>query len=142
MKKRIWKKLVALGLAVTLFLSYGNITTLAASSVRGNIDGTTVSGSITTYNNSYAVAETSYARSSSKIYATAYIYYWWGSTYYYTTSGRASSTAGGVSATATKKLGGAEVVAAEGNHEVQWGAYTWLPSPTTVGTIPSSAIEI
>lgn len=136
MKKRIWKKLVALGLAVTLFLSYGNITTLAASSVSGNIDGTQVSGSITTYNDSYAVAETSYARGGGKIYATAYVYYWFADMHIETTSGLCSSTAGGVSAKATKQLGGAEVIGGKGVHKVVWGAYTWAPDATTVGTIP------
>lgn len=141
MKKRIWKKLVALGLAAVLFLSYGNITTLAASSVSGELEGTTVNGNVS-MNSSSATAVTSFAKSGGTIYATAYVYFWYDTYYFVTSSGRNSATMGGISATATKKLGGADVVAGEGIHEVKWGAYTWAPSPTTVGTIPSSSIEI
>lgn len=142
MKKRIWKKLVALGLALTLFFSYGNITTLAASSVSGNMSGAAIRGTINIYDDSSATAVTTFERPSSQIYATAYVYYWWGTYYYYNSSGRRYATAGGISVTATKKLGGADVVGAEGIHEVKYGAYSWGPVQTTTGTIPSRAIEI
>ena len=140
MKKRIWKKLVALGLALTLFLSYGNVTTLAASSVSGNVDGMTVSGSVS-MDSSSATAVTSYARGGGTIYATATVYYWWGLDCYEISVGPNTASAGGVSAKATKAHGGGEVVAGKGTHKLVWGAYTWRPADTVVGTIPSYTIK-
>ncbi|MCD8147595.1 MAG: hypothetical protein LUD84_10035 [Clostridiales bacterium] len=110
----------------------------AASSVSGSLDGTVVTGSISTTSTS-ASAKTTFSRSGVTINAKATVYYWWGSRYYYTAVS-STAQAGGVSATATKKLGGAEVVGGIGEHSVSFDGYSWNKT-TSTGTIPSSATK-
>lgn len=136
MKKRLMKKILITMLSTSLMLANCGITSYAASSASGNIDGTPCSASITT-NSSGATASTTYSRNA-EIKATATVYYWFGTYYYYSTASN-SSTAGGTSATASKKLGGSEVVGGKGSHYIKYEAYTWSPS-TSIGTIPSSAV--
>lgn len=138
MRKKIWKKLMALGLSLSLVLGYGNVTTLAATTVKGTLDGGEVVGRLTK-DSSSATASTSYGRGGGYTYATATVYYWWGAQYYKTTVGPNFNNMGGVSAKAVKKLGGAEVIGAKGVHKVVWGAYTWTPANTTTGTIKENA---
>lgn len=144
MKKRIWKSVVSLALALSLILGYGNVITLASEAdgkeayqegegVRtGYLAGGDVRGDLTV-NNMYALATTTYGRGGGYIYATAIIYYWWGTADYKTTVGPVMNSAGGVSARAEKQLGGADVLGAQGSHEVKWQAYGWTPNDTILG---------
>lgn len=52
-----------------------------------------------------------------------------------------SNTSGGAGATAKKKKGGADVVAAHGSHSVSFGAYSWN-SQTYLGKMPTVSIRI
>ena len=131
---------VSLVLAMSLILGYSKVVALAATSVKGSIGGISVSGALT-MNTTSATASTSFGSGGGTIYATATVYYWFGTMYYKSEVGPNESTAGGASATATKKLGGADVVGAKGQHKVKWQAYTWEPADTTTGTIIENAVE-
>ena len=52
-----------------------------------------------------------------------------------------SNTSGGAGATATKKIGGADVIGGKGTHYVGYDSYHWGTVATTIGTIPSNAIS-
>ena len=148
MKKRnVLKCVIAMGLAVVMIFGSANVKALAAPSstitttktktVTGAINGAMVQGYLGT-NSLKSHATTTFAPTGGKLYVTAYIYYWYGEKYYATTSGTVTASSGGASATATKQLGGADVVAGKSTHKVVWEAYTWSPSASVVGTIPSS----
>lgn len=124
------KKLVGVTLSVMLLVS-GTMRAEAASSVTGSIEGTEISGRISTDSTS-AVAVTAFGRSNSTISATATVYWWWGTRQGSDTASD-SSSAGGVSAKAVKSMGGADVVGGKGDHFVAYGAYTWT-NTTSVGT--------
>ena len=141
MKKRIWKTAVSLVVTLSLVLGYGNVIALAASTVRGEILDVEVVGRVIMDDMS-ATASTSYGRGGGYIYATATVYYWFAEYYCKTTVGPNFNTAGGASATATKKLGGADVIGAKGEHKVIWQAYTWEPEDTTIGAIREDSIEL
>ncbi len=135
--KRTKKMVLGLVMSCIILLGTGNTQVFAASRVDGTIDGAAVSGYVTTTDSS-ATAVTTFTRSGGSRTVSVDVYYWWGSSYYATSASNSSSLSGGVAATATKKLGGAQVVAGKGYHRVTYNEYRWSPSPTVVGTIPSS----
>lgn len=139
MKKRIWKTVVSLFVALALIFGYGNVVALAEvddkteEPVRtAELAGGQVQGTLSVDNMS-AIAVTTYGRGGGYIYATATIYYWWGPTVFKTTVGPIANSMGGVSAIAEKQLGGADVLGAQGHHKVHWQAFTWEPKDTILG---------
>lgn len=133
---------MSLVLALTLILGYGNIIVLAAQTANttGNLAGGQVSGTLSVDNMS-AIATTSYGRGGGYIYATATIYYWWGDWTFKTTVGPVANTMGGVSATATRKVGGADVLGARGHHEAVWQGNSCVLNDTMLGIAGTERAE-
>lgn len=137
-EKQIRKHLMGLLLAALMLVGCCQMPAYAASSTTGSINGITVKASVTTSSSS-ATAKTIFGAGST-ITTTAYVYYWWGSGHYYSVAQTTATAGGGATATATRKLGGAEVVGGKGTHKVVHGNYTWSAT-TTKGTIYSDAIK-
>lgn len=140
------KKLTALALSCVMLVGATNmqvsaaITYVKAPSVTGTLAGTTASGRVS-YNSTSATAVTSYSRSGASINVSAYVYYWFSKRYYVSyVSG--STTAGGISRTATKKLGGADVLGAEGDHYIYYNGVPWGTYITQSGTCKSDSAYI
>lgn len=136
-KRKIAKGMMALALSGVIIT--GGNTAKAASSVKGNLNGCDCYGCITIDGTS-ANATTTYGRGNSSIRATATVYYWHKNKYY-KSSMTSSNSAGGAGATATKKIGGADVIGGKGRHRVSYDAYTWGTKTTTIGTIKEDAKE-
>lgn len=134
------KKLVAMALGTAMLLS-ANATPVYGALLKDDDDK--VLGGPTAYvylvlneGTDTLTATTNFGPSGFRE-AKAKIYYWLSNIYYYSEASSSSSQSGGVSATVTKKLGGADVLAGEGFHKVVYGDITWTPS-TSVGSISSS----
>ena len=84
-----------------------------------------------------ATATTTFSRPGT-IKATAIVYYWSGK-FRYSSQATNSNNIGGTSATAEKKVGGADVEGGMGKHHVTYGATRW-DDTTNVGTIYDDAI--
>lgn len=136
MKKRIWKSVVSLALALSLTLGYSVAVVLAGDETTARtskeLAGGLVQGDIRMDNMS-ATATTTYGRGGGYIYATATVYYWWGDWTFKTTAGPVSNSMGGVSVTATKRAGGADVLGALGHHEAKWQGIPCVLDDTKVG---------
>lgn len=130
MKNRM-KRVLALVLGCVIMVAGNGVTARAASQVSGSLGTASVGGTVST-NSSSATATTTCSRSAT-IKVTATVYYYFG-TGYYKSSESNSASAGGVSATASKQLGGAEVIGGKGEHYVAFDSYTWNPT-TTTGTV-------
>ena len=142
MKKRIWKAAISLVVVLALVLGYNNIVVLAAQTTESTEDlaGGQVKG-ILSVDDMSAIATTTYGRGGGYIYATATIYYWWGDWTFKTTVGPVVNTMGGVSATANRKVGGAEVVGALGKHEASWQGTTCVLNDTMLGIAGSNCAK-
>lgn len=137
MTKKYVKKIMAITMALSMMLGTKGATPIfAASNVNGTINGVSCSGRIEyaktpagTVNGARAV--TTFGPAGT-ITATATVYYKVGTKKYSKTSSNSSSM-GGVSAVAnTNDIG--NVYGGKGTHKVVFGAYTWKPSSTTIGT--------
>lgn len=137
--RKIYKKGTALALAGIVGMACFGTSAKAASTVSDTLNGYSCFGSITTDSTS-AHGTTTFGRGSGNIKVSATVYYWFGSTYYKTMM-TGSNTSGGAGATATKKIGGADVIGGKGTHYVGYDSYHWGTVATTIGTIPSNAIS-
>ncbi len=84
-----------------------------------------------------ATATTTFSRPGT-IKVTAIVYYWSGQDKYYSTNSNSNSQ-GGTTATAQKKVGGADVEGGEGSHYVKYNKTEWHDT-TKVGKIYTNAI--
>lgn len=133
--KKICKKGMAFALAGAVSMSGLGTDAMAASTVSGSLNGFGCYGSISTDSTS-AHATTTFGRGGANIKVSATVYYWSGD-FYYETSMTGSNTAGGAGATATKKIGGADVVGGKGTHYAAYDSYHWGTETTKIGKIPS-----
>lgn len=136
--KKICKKGMAFALAGVVSMACFGTDAMAASTVSGSLNGFGCYGSIST-NSTSAYATTTFGRGGANIKVSATVYYWNGSKYY-KTSMTGSNTAGGAGATATKKIGGADVIGGKGTHYAAYDSYHWGTETTTIGKTPSNAI--
>lgn len=133
-KKQLCKKCAVLCAVGLLGVAASGTDAAAKSSVSGKLNGYAYRGSIDKDSVS-ATAVTTFGRGNSWITAKAEVFYWNDSDYFMTPASN-SASAGGTSATAKKKIGGADVVAGRGTHRVSYDKYSWGDETTVTGTIP------
>ena len=136
--KKAFRSILTLALALAMIVTCVNGTAFAASSDSGSIDGYTWTVRVSTTSNS-ATATTTFGAAVSSLTATVNVYYWWGDSNYYT-SGSGQVTPGYAVATATKQLGGAEVIGGSGYHTILYNR-TYTSRDTSIGRTPSDAIK-
>lgn len=134
------KKLTALALSCLVLAGSTNVQIFAATSVSGVLSGTPTSGYVSKSSSS-ATAVTVFNRTGGTRCASVDVHYWWGEGRYYTAADASTTNAGGVSATATKKLGGAEVTGAIGYHLVVHNGTPWGVKVTKIGTQSIYAVQ-
>ncbi|MCI5855992.1 MAG: hypothetical protein MR016_01310 [Agathobacter sp.] len=130
MKTRI-KRVMAIMLGCMVLVA-GNSVTVKAVSQESGVLGTAAVQASVSISSSSATATTTCGRSAT-INVSATVYYHFGTGCYKTTASN-SSSGGGTSATATKQLGGADVIGGKGVHYVAFESYSWNPT-TTVGVV-------
>ncbi|MDE6749851.1 MAG: hypothetical protein K2K21_12435 [Lachnospiraceae bacterium] len=129
MKKGL-KKLLGLGLAVSLALGCNGMTVLADEpSFSEAFNGATANASVRTTSNG-ASATTSYSKPAT-IEAKVTVYYIRNGSKYTDQSGTASASIGGATATVSIGSGGGDVVGAKGLHYIYSGSAVWRHETTT-----------
>lgn len=134
LKKQLLKQGAALGVMSLLAVACSGTTIMAKPTESGSLNGHSCYGSIDTDRDN-AYGTTSCGRGNVRMTVTAKVYYWSNETCF-RSEATGSSTNGGTSATAKKKIGGADVIGGKGIHSVSFDAYSWGPVETTTGTIP------
>lgn len=130
--KKYLKKLLGLGLAVSLAAGCNGMTALADSSISESFNGTTVTATVWT-NSDSANATTTYYQPSS-IEAIATVYYYHNGNQYSRQGPVATNTMGGATSTARVGHSGGQVVGGKGNHYVSYGNARWSYTTTTGAT--------
>lgn len=127
MKKGL-KKLLGLGLAVSLAVGGNSMTALADSSIS---DTFTVTANVWT-NSDSAIATTTYYQPST-IETIATVYYYYNGNQYSKQGNLATNSIGGATSIAKVGHSGGQVVGGKGNHYVTYGNARWSYT-TTIGT--------
>jgi len=136
--KKTFRSVLTFALALAMMVTCVGGTAFAASSDSGSIDGYSWSARVSTTSNS-ATATTSFGAAVSSITATVKVFYWFGDKNYFTpASGQV--TPGYAVATATKQLGGAEVIGGSGYHTIYYNR-TYRSADTSIGRTPPDATE-
>lgn len=130
MKKGL-KKLLGLGLAVSLAVGGNSMIALANASISEPFNGTTVTANVWT-NSDSANATTTYYQPST-IEAIATVFYYSDGNQYKNQGNLATNSMGGATSTAKVGHSGGQVVGGEGNHYVIYGNARWSYT-TTIGT--------
>ena len=136
MRRKIRRFFVGVVLSMVFILN-GTINTFAASSVSGSLGGQVVKGSVTKDTTS-ATAKTTCTRSAS-VSTVVTIYYTSGGVKYYSTE-TVSTSGGTATATVSRRVDGATVKGAKGNHSVYFDEYSWNKT-TTIGTVYTNATK-
>lgn len=137
--KKAFRSLVTFALALALLVTGVGGTAFAASSASGSIDGYKWSASVAMSTNSATAITDMTSAPSAHVEASVKVFYWWGDENHFARAD-GHEAAGYAMATATKKLGGAEVIGGEGHHLVFYNN-TVRSSATFIGSTPSDAIE-